>query len=50
MGKELRTSEIDLSEPLFNLINYIGKSIISNTNPIFKNNFNKDISKVLEKI
>ena len=47
---KLELPEIDLSEPLFNLINYIGKSIISNTNPIFKNNLNKDITKVLEKI
>ena len=47
---KLELPEIDLSEPLLNLINYIGKSIISNSNPIFKNNFNKDITKVLEKI
>ena len=47
---KLELPEIDLSEPLFNLINYVGKSIISNTNPIFKNNLNKDITKILEKI
>ena len=47
---KLELPEIDLSEPLFNLINYIGKSIISNSNPIFKKNLNKDITKVLEKI
>ena len=47
---KLELPEIDLSEPLLNLINYIGKSIISNSNPIFKNNFNEDITKVLEKI
>jgi predicted dehydrogenase len=46
----LEIPEIDLSEPLFNLINYVSKSIISNSNPIFKNNFNIDITKVLEKI
>ena len=47
---KLELPEIDLSEPLFNLINYVSKSIISNTNSIFKNNFNKDITKILEKI
>ena len=47
---KLELPEIDLSEPLFNLINYVGKSIISNTNPIFNNNLNKDITKILEKI
>ncbi len=47
---KLELPEIDLSEPLFNLINYIGKSISSNTNPIFNSNLNKDITKVLEKI
>ncbi len=46
----LEIPEIDLSEPLFNLISYVSRSIISNSNPIFKNNFNKDITKVLEKI
>ena len=47
---KLEIPEIDLSEPLFNLINYVSKSIISNSNPIFKNNLNKDITKILEKI
>ncbi len=47
---KLELPEIDLSEPLFNLINYVSKSIINNSNPIFKNNFNKDITKILEKI
>jgi len=47
---KLELPEIDLSEPLFNLMNYVSKSIISNTNLIFKNNFNKDITKILEKI
>ncbi len=47
---KLELPEIDLSEPLFNLINYVGKSLISNTNPIFKSNLNKDITKILEKI
>ena len=47
---KLELPQIDLSEPLFNLINYIGKSIDENKNIIFKNNFNIDITKVLEKI
>lgn len=47
---KLELPEIDLSEPLFNLMNYVSKSIIFNTNLIFKNNFNKDITKILEKI
>ncbi len=47
---KLEIPEIDLSEPLFNLINYVSKSIISNSNPIFRNDFNKDITKILEKI
>ena len=47
---KLELPEIDLSEPLFNLIDYVGKSIISNTNTIFKSNLNKDITKILEKI
>ena len=47
---KLELPEIDLSEPLFNLIKYIAKSIKENKNPIFKNNFNIDITKVLEKI
>ncbi len=47
---KLELPEIDLSEPLFNLINYVGKSIQDNNNPIFKNNFNIDVTNVLEKI
>ena len=47
---KLELPEIDLSEPLFNLINYVGKSIQDNNNSIFKNNFNIDVTKVLEKI
>ena len=47
---KLELPEIDLSEPLFNLIQYIGKSIRTNSNRIFKNNFNLDITKVLERI
>ena len=47
---KLELPEIDLSEPLSNLITYIAKSIKSNSNKIYKNNFNIDITKVLEKI
>lgn len=46
----LELPEIDLSEPLFNLIEYVDSSIKTNSNSIFKNNFNIDITKVLEKI
>ena len=47
---KLELPEIDLSEPLSNLTSYIAKSIKSNSNKIYKNNFNIDITKVLEKI
>ena len=42
--------DIDLSEPLFNLVEYIAKSLKKNTNIIFDNSFNLKITKVLEKI
>ena len=47
---KLDVPEIDLSEPLFNLIEYVGSSISKNKNLIFSKNFNLDITKVLEKI
>ena len=47
---KLELPEINLSEPLLNLINYVAKSLKENTNPIFNKNFNIDITKVLEKI
>ena len=47
---KLDVPEIDLSEPLFNLIEYVGSSIYKNKNSIFNKNFNLDITKVLEKI
>ena len=47
---KLDLPELDLSEPLYNLINYIGNCLKNNTNPIFKNNFNLEITKILEKI
>ena len=47
---KLELPEIDLSEPLFNLIEYVAKSMKTNSNLIFKKNFNIDITRVLEKI
>ncbi len=47
---KLELPEIDLSEPLFNLIKYIGKSITNNKNPIFEKKFNIDITRILEKL
>jgi len=47
---KLELPEIDLSEPLFNLINYVGTCLLKNKNPIFDKNFNIDITKVLERI
>ena len=47
---KLDLPEVDLSEPLFNLMQYVASSLKTRTNPIFKNNFNIDITKVLEKI
>ena len=47
---KLDLPEVDLSEPLFNLMQYVANSLKTKTNPIFKNNFNIDITKVLEKI
>ena len=47
---KLDLPEIDLSEPLFNLIDYVSKSIETNKNEIFEKNFNIDVTKVLEKI
>jgi len=42
--------DINLSEPLFNLVEYIAKSIKNKTNTVFNNNFNLKVTKVLEKI
>ena len=47
---KLDVPELDLSEPLYNLIEYVGNSISKNKNSIFSKNFNLDITKVLEKI
>ena len=42
--------EIDISEPLFNLVEYINKSLKTKKNYIYKNNFNFKLTKTLEKI
>ena len=47
---KLDVPELDLSEPLYNLIEYVGNCISRNKNLIFSKNFNLDITKVLEKI
>ena len=47
---KLDVPELDLSEPLYNLIEYVANSISRNKNLIFSKNFNLDITKVLEKI
>ncbi len=47
---KLEIPGIDLSEPLSNLIAYIGKCLKKKQNPIFKNNLNVEITKILEKI
>jgi predicted dehydrogenase len=47
---KLEIPEIDLSEPLSNLIAYIGKCLKKKQNPIFKNNLNVEITKILQKI
>ena len=47
---KLDVPELDLSEPLYNLIEYVGNSISKNKNSIFSKNFNLDITKLLEKI
>ena len=47
---KLELPEINLTEPLSNLVNYIAKSIKSKNNRLFEKNLNIDITKVLEKI
>ncbi len=42
--------DIDLSEPLFNLVEYVAKSLKRKNNKIFNNNFNLKITKVLERV
>ena len=47
---KLEIPDIDISEPLYNLVNYIYKCIKKKRNPIFKKSFNIAITQVLEKI
>jgi len=47
---KLEIPDLDLSEPLANLIDYIGNCMRKRNNPIFYKNYNLDITKVLEKI
>ena len=47
---KLELPDIDISEPLSKLVYYIGHCIQKKQNPIFKNNFNFQITKILEKI
>ena len=42
--------EIDLTEPLLNLVNYIAACIKNKNNKIFQKNFNIEVSKILQKI
>ena len=44
------SNDVDISEPLSKLVYYIGHCIQKKQNPIFKNNFNLQITKILEKI
>ena len=46
----IKIPEIDISEPLSNLVEYIRKSISNKKNNIFNNNLNINITKTLEKI
>ena len=47
---KLEIPEINLKEPLLNLVNYIFFSITNKKNQIYSKNFNEDITKVLQKI
>ena len=42
---KLELPDIDISEPLSKLVCYIGNCIKNKQNPIFKNNFNLEITK-----
>jgi len=46
----LKMPEIDLTEPLSNLVHYIFKSIKYQNNKVFENNLNLNITKVLKKL
>ena len=46
----IKMPEINLSEPLSELVNYIYRSIVNKNNKIFENNLNINITKTLEKL
>jgi len=46
----LEIPEVDLTEPLSAMVDYIYKSIISEDNKIFRNNLNINITKILKKL
>ena len=46
----IKIPEINLSEPLSELVNYIHRSIVNGNNKIFENNLNINITKTLEKL
>ncbi len=46
----IKMPEINLSEPLSELVNYIHRSIVNKNNKIFENNLNINITKTLEKL
>ena len=50
LNYKMELPEIDLQEPLLNLVNYISNSIKNRSNKIFVKKFNVDISKTLQEI
>ena len=46
----LEVPDLDLSEPLSVLVNYIYKSLSEKRNIIFKNDLNLNITKILKKL
>ena len=46
----IKMPEINLSEPLSELVSYVHRSIVNGNNKIFENNLNINITKTLEKL
>ena len=46
----VKIPEIDLSEPLSELVSYIQKSIVNKSNKVFSDNLNLNVTKTLEKL
>ena len=46
----IKIPEINLSEPLSELVSYVHRSIVNGNNKIFENNLNINITKTLEKL